>query len=156
MKPVVVYLPEMFAFFNEQERQSSREGSSAPCAFRISSEGLPVILPYITKQILHASPVDFKHLLQYKSIKFADFVDAEFGEKATNLMMGCCVIVLRKGLWRYDISLFFQRWLSLSAMHVYIKLISFFAVLQVTKFQQMLPYLMHQQSPSAAGRGGPA
>ncbi|KAL1183045.1 hypothetical protein V6Z11_A02G155200 [Gossypium hirsutum] len=78
------------------ERQSSREGSSAPCSFRISSEGLPVILPYITKQILYASPADFKHLLQYKSIKFADFVDADFGQKAADLMLGCCVIVLRE------------------------------------------------------------
>lgn len=79
------------------ERQTSREGNTAPCSFRISSEGLPVILPYITKQILYASPVDFKHLLQYKTIKFADFVNAEFGEKASKLMMGCCVIVLSKG-----------------------------------------------------------
>lgn len=78
------------------ERQTSREGNSAPCSFRISSEGLPVILPYITKQILYASSVDFKHLLQYKTIKFADFVNTEFGEKASKLMMGCCVIVLSK------------------------------------------------------------
>ncbi|XP_027368050.1 tRNA (cytosine(34)-C(5))-methyltransferase-like isoform X3 [Abrus precatorius] len=79
------------------ERQTAREGSSAPCAFRISSEGLPLILPYITKQILHASPTDFKHLLQNKDIKFADFVDGEFGEKAANLMPGCCVVILGKG-----------------------------------------------------------
>ncbi|XP_020537968.1 RNA cytosine-C(5)-methyltransferase NSUN2 isoform X2 [Jatropha curcas] len=79
------------------ERQSSREGTTAPCSFRISSEGLPVILPHISKQILWASPVDFKHLLQYKAIKFMDFVDSEFGEKASKLMMGCCVIVLRDG-----------------------------------------------------------
>ncbi|XP_030496373.2 uncharacterized protein LOC115712258 [Cannabis sativa] len=78
------------------ERQTSREGSSAPCIFRISSEGLPVILPYVTKQILYASPVDFKHLLQYKSIKFADFVDAEFGKKVSELLLGSCVIVLGK------------------------------------------------------------
>lgn len=86
---------------NQQERQSSREGSSAPCIFRISSEGLPVILPFITKQILYASPVDFNHLLQYKTIKFANFVNTEFGEMASNLMLGCCVVVLRKGMW-YD------------------------------------------------------
>ncbi|XP_038701391.1 RNA cytosine-C(5)-methyltransferase NSUN2-like [Tripterygium wilfordii] len=78
------------------ERQTSREGTAASCAFRITSEGLPVILPYVTKQILCVSQLDFKHLLQYKSIKFANFVDAEFGEKASKLMMGCCVIVLRK------------------------------------------------------------
>lgn len=81
-----------------QERQTSREGTSAPCLFRISSEGLPLILPYLTKQILDASVADFKHLLQYKSIKFTDFVDAEFSEKATKLLPGCCVIVLRKGM----------------------------------------------------------
>nr|DAD41060.1 TPA_asm: hypothetical protein HUJ06_015383 [Nelumbo nucifera] len=79
------------------ERQTSKEGTSSACAFRISSEGLPLLLPYITKQILCASLVDFKHLLQYRSIKFADFVDAEFGKKASNLMLGCCVIVLNKG-----------------------------------------------------------
>ncbi|PON33888.1 tRNA (C5-cytosine) methyltransferase, NCL [Parasponia andersonii] len=78
------------------ERQTSREGSSARCSFRISSEGLPVILPYITKQILLASPVDFKHLLQYKSIKYADFVDTEFSQKASDLQQGCCVVVMRE------------------------------------------------------------
>ncbi|KAL8151918.1 hypothetical protein V2J09_021726, partial [Rumex salicifolius] len=78
------------------ERQTSKEGTSSPCSFRISSEGLPVLLPFITKQILHASAIDFKHLLQYKSIKFRDFVDAEFGEKAAQTAMGCCVIVLRE------------------------------------------------------------
>ncbi|KAF5200787.1 Ribosomal rna small subunit methyltransferase f [Thalictrum thalictroides] len=79
------------------ERQTSKEGSSSPCLYRISSEGLPLLLPYITKQILCASLADFRHLLQYKSIKFADFVDAKFGEDASNLMLGCCVIVLAKG-----------------------------------------------------------
>ncbi|KAJ9170386.1 hypothetical protein P3X46_018498 [Hevea brasiliensis] len=77
------------------EQQTSRVGTTAPCAFRISSEGLPVILSHITKQILYASTVDFKHLLQYKAVKFKDFVDAEFGEKASKLMLGCSVVVLR-------------------------------------------------------------
>ncbi|CAK8578775.1 unnamed protein product [Lathyrus sativus] len=78
------------------ERQTAREGTDAPCAFRISSEGLPLILPYITKQIIQASPVDFKHLLQDKDVKFTDFADAEFGKRAENLLPGCCVIVLGK------------------------------------------------------------
>lgn len=86
-----------------QERQSSKEGSLTQCAFRISSEGLPLLLPFITKQIVEASPIDFKHLLQYKTIKFADFVDAEFGEKASQLMLGCCVVVLRKGLFKHHL-----------------------------------------------------
>lgn len=78
------------------ERQTSKEGTSSPCAFRISSEGLPLLLPHMTKQILYASLIDFKHLLQYKSIKFKDFTDAEFVKKASELMLGCCVVVLRK------------------------------------------------------------
>ncbi|KAH1226415.1 hypothetical protein HKD37_11G032385 [Glycine soja] len=52
-----------------------REGSFAPCVFWISSEGLPLILSYITKQILHASPADFKQLLQNREVKFEDFTD---------------------------------------------------------------------------------
>lgn len=79
------------------ERQTSKEGTSSPCMFRISSEGLPLLLPHITKQIVCAKPEDFKHLLQYKTIKFADFVDAEFREKASKLVLGCCVVVMNKG-----------------------------------------------------------
>ncbi|KAL3527620.1 hypothetical protein ACH5RR_012276 [Cinchona calisaya] len=78
------------------ERQTSKEGTASPCSFRISSEGLPLILPHVTKQILYASLVDFKHLLQYKSIKFADFTDAEFGNQASKLLLGCCIVVLIK------------------------------------------------------------
>ncbi|CAL5063920.1 unnamed protein product [Urochloa decumbens] len=77
------------------ERQSSKDGS--PCTFRLSSEGLPLLLPYITKQILYASAADFQHLLQYRTIKFPDFVDAKFGEEASALLPGCCVVVLREG-----------------------------------------------------------
>ncbi|XP_027179876.1 tRNA (cytosine(34)-C(5))-methyltransferase-like [Coffea eugenioides] len=78
------------------ERQTSKEGTASACSFRISSEGLPLLLPHVTKQILYASTVDFKHLLQYKSIKFADFTDAEFRSQASNLSLGCCILVLIK------------------------------------------------------------
>ncbi|KAL9229579.1 hypothetical protein vseg_005030 [Gypsophila vaccaria] len=78
------------------ERQTSKDGNASACRYRISSEGLPVLLPYITKQIIAASLVDFKHLLQYKSIKFNDFVDAELREKATKLELGSCVVVLKE------------------------------------------------------------
>lgn len=57
----------------------------------------------MTKQILHASPVDFKNLLQNKDIKFADFADAEFGEKAANLMPGCCVVIMDKGMYHHAV-----------------------------------------------------
>ncbi|KAL5206859.1 hypothetical protein ABZP36_035068 [Zizania latifolia] len=77
------------------ERQSSKDDSS--CTFRLSSEGLPLLLPYITKQILYASAIDFQHLLQYRTIKFPDFLDAKFGEEASAQLPGCCVVALREG-----------------------------------------------------------
>uniref|UniRef100_A0ACD5Y0S6 Uncharacterized protein n=1 Tax=Avena sativa TaxID=4498 RepID=A0ACD5Y0S6_AVESA len=77
------------------ERQSTKEDS--PCTFRLSSEGLPLLLPYITKQILYASAIDFQHLLQYRIVKFPDFVDAKFSEEASALLRGCCVVILREG-----------------------------------------------------------
>ncbi|XP_064974001.1 uncharacterized protein LOC135584442 isoform X1 [Musa acuminata AAA Group] len=78
------------------ERQKLNDASS-PCSFRLSSEGLPLLLPYISKQILCASLADFQHLLQYRTIKFADFVDAGFGDKVSSLISGCCVIILKEG-----------------------------------------------------------
>lgn len=78
------------------ERQGSKEASS-PCLFRLSSEGLPLLLPYINKQILSASMADFRHLLQYRTIKFADFVEPGFGKKVEELMLGCCVVILGEG-----------------------------------------------------------
>ncbi|CAN8283891.1 unnamed protein product [Cochlearia groenlandica] len=79
------------------ERQTAKEGSSKPCSFRISSEGLPVILPYITRQVLYTPMADFKHLLQYKSIKFPDFVNPKLGQKAIDLVLGCCIVILSDG-----------------------------------------------------------
>ncbi|KFK30577.1 hypothetical protein AALP_AA7G279900 [Arabis alpina] len=79
------------------EKQSAKECEANSCSFRITSEGLPVILPYMTKQILNATIADFKNLLQYKSIKFQDFVNPQFGQNAAELAMGCCVVVLIDG-----------------------------------------------------------
>lgn len=77
------------------ERQGHKETAS-PCLFRISAEGLPLLLPYINKQIIHASLADFRNLLQNRAIKFSSFVDAKFGEMAQGLALGCCVVVLKQ------------------------------------------------------------
>ncbi|EOA16063.1 hypothetical protein CARUB_v10004196mg [Capsella rubella] len=76
------------------EKQSAKECEANCCSFRITSEGLPVILPYMTKQILYATMADFKNLLQQKSIKFLDFIHPQIGEKAAELALGSCVMVL--------------------------------------------------------------
>ncbi|CAO2207079.1 unnamed protein product [Urochloa humidicola] len=77
------------------ERHRSKDGCS--CAYRLSYEGLSLLLPYISKRILCASPLDFHRLLQYRTINFAHFVDSRFGEEAVSLMPGCCVVVLLEG-----------------------------------------------------------
>ncbi|KAF8747768.1 hypothetical protein HU200_013176 [Digitaria exilis] len=77
------------------ERHRSKDGCS--CAYRLSYEGLSLLLPYINKRILYASPLDFHRLLQYRTINFARFSDARFGEEAASLMPGCCVVVLLEG-----------------------------------------------------------
>lgn len=79
------------------EKQSARECEAGSCSFRITSEGLHVILPYMTKQLLYATMVDFKNLLQYKSIKFTDFVHPQFGQKAAEVAEGYCVVILVDG-----------------------------------------------------------
>ncbi|XP_074588681.1 uncharacterized protein LOC141844544 [Curcuma longa] len=79
------------------ERQKSSD-KSYPCSFRLSSEGLPLLLPYIKRQILYAPLADFQLLLKNRTVKFTDFVDASFSEKASSLMMpGCCVLCLDEG-----------------------------------------------------------
>ncbi|PNT68316.1 hypothetical protein BRADI_3g38655v3 [Brachypodium distachyon] len=82
------------------ERHRSKDGCS--CAYRLSYESLSLLLPYMSKRILYASPIDFQHLLQYRTINFAHFVDARFGQEAASLMPGCCVVVLREGLQNTD------------------------------------------------------
>ncbi|CAM0872694.1 unnamed protein product [Alopecurus aequalis] len=77
------------------ERHRSKDGCS--CAYRLSYEGLSLLFPHMRKRILYASPVDFQQLLQYRTINFANFSDARFGEEAASLMPGCCVVVLREG-----------------------------------------------------------
>ncbi|KAJ6823399.1 tRNA (cytosine(34)-C(5))-methyltransferase isoform X2 [Iris pallida] len=52
--------------------------------------------------MVFATLADFQHLLQYRTIKFSDFVDVEFGEKASALMPGCCVVVLNEGSQNAD------------------------------------------------------
>lgn len=81
-------------------RHRSKDGCS--CAYRLSYESLSLLLPYMSKRILYASPIDFQHLLQYRTINFAHFVDARFGQEAASLMPGCCVVVLREGLQNTD------------------------------------------------------
>lgn len=50
------------------ERQEVRDGSS-PCIYRIAQEGLPFLLPHITKQRVRAPLSVFKALLQARALR---------------------------------------------------------------------------------------
>ncbi|KAG6543266.1 hypothetical protein Mapa_015180 [Marchantia paleacea] len=75
------------------ERQAPME-TVAHCAFRIASEGLPVMLPHMTKQIVHTTRADFKLLLNEKAVPFHAFNEPDFMNALQSLLPGCCVVVL--------------------------------------------------------------
>jgi multisite-specific tRNA:(cytosine-C5)-methyltransferase len=69
----------------------------SPCTFRLSSQGLTLLQAYITEQIPYASAIDFQHVLHNRIIKFPNFLDAKFGEEASALLQGCCIVILHEG-----------------------------------------------------------
>lgn len=50
------------------ERQEVKDGSN-PCIYRLSQEGLPFLLPYITKQRLRLPLGEFKLLLEQRAVR---------------------------------------------------------------------------------------
>uniref|UniRef100_A0A0D9X927 SAM-dependent MTase RsmB/NOP-type domain-containing protein n=1 Tax=Leersia perrieri TaxID=77586 RepID=A0A0D9X927_9ORYZ len=83
--------------------ETHRSKDGCPCAYRLSYEALPLLLPYISKRILRASPNDFLRLLQYRTVNFAHFIDARFGEEASSLIPGCCIVILHEDLHNLDL-----------------------------------------------------
>ncbi|KAL3683712.1 hypothetical protein R1sor_001734 [Riccia sorocarpa] len=75
------------------ERQTAKE-TVEHCAFRLASEGLPVLLPHMTKQIVHVSRADFKVLLGGNAVPFHAFREADFINSLETLLPGCFVVVL--------------------------------------------------------------
>ncbi|KAH7446790.1 hypothetical protein KP509_01G076100 [Ceratopteris richardii] len=78
------------------ERQGGKE-NICQCAFRIASEGLPLLLPHMTRQLIRASKEDFKLLLSVKAAPFTAFKDAGFVTSLHALVPGCCVVILDDG-----------------------------------------------------------
>ena len=73
-----------------------------------------MILPYITKQVLYTPMADFKHLLEHKSIRFPDFVNPQLSQKATDLVLGCCVVILSDGAYCFGCFTHVGLWISYS------------------------------------------
>ncbi|XP_024545501.1 tRNA (cytosine(34)-C(5))-methyltransferase [Selaginella moellendorffii] len=85
------------------ERHSNKEDASA-CNFRIASEGLPLLLPHLTKQLLYATKDDFKLLLSPSAVPFVAFKDPAFTSAMQSLLVGCCVVVLKDSVGTNDVT----------------------------------------------------
>lgn len=104
------------------ERQDSKDGKTF-CPYRISQEGLPVLLPHITKQIFYPSIREFTAILRDRSVQLPPdlvipaqqangaetkapekervdtriaFSDSRALEGISTLQVGCCIAVLHK------------------------------------------------------------
>ena len=48
------------------------QDASTDCSYRISQEGLPLVLPHVTKQLVRLSPTDFMRLLTERNCSLPD------------------------------------------------------------------------------------
>ena len=80
-----------------------KEGSPYQCIYRFCQEGLPLVLPYITKQKLYLRTVQMKQLLTEKTLKIpnpnnadsvATITDGDVIEKMGKLEQGGCIVLL--------------------------------------------------------------
>ncbi|CAI5967292.1 unnamed protein product, partial [Closterium sp. NIES-65] len=74
------------------ERQSTKDGE-VPCCFRLSAEGLPFILPFITRQLVHVPPRDFRVMLSKRSVLLTELTEG-VAKDLEAADMGCVVLVL--------------------------------------------------------------
>eukprot|EP00850_Spirogloea_muscicola_P015329 SM000116S24250 [mRNA] locus=s116:328674:336186:+ [translate_table: standard] len=78
------------------ERQSVKDGT-VKCPFRITSEGLPIVLPHLSRQILMCTPRDFRHLLTRRSVQLGMFQAPALVEALRGVDYGCCIFALDDG-----------------------------------------------------------
>eukprot|EP00850_Spirogloea_muscicola_P004927 SM000022S07141 [mRNA] locus=s22:98292:108187:- [translate_table: standard] len=79
------------------ERQSIKDGA-VKCPFRITSEGLPIVLPHLSRQILMCTPRDFRHLLTRRSVQLGMFQAPALVEALRGVDYGCCIFALDEGV----------------------------------------------------------
>lgn len=65
-----------------QERQTQKKDSGKDCTFRIATEGLGVLLPHMTKQVIPCSLRALAQLLLRRSVPCEEFANAEPGARA--------------------------------------------------------------------------
>lgn len=88
------------------ERQEIKEDdtSDALCDFRLTQDGLPMMFPFVRNRIIRPTFVDFKTLLERRTLAFeysaeapgrAVVSDPETKQALLDLPLGCCILVPR-------------------------------------------------------------
>lgn len=80
------------------ERQNNKTG----CDFRMAQEGLPLLLPFVGRQIFHPTPLELRGMLHYRGLRIGDAADGRLTlsdgrtvKELEDVRGGCCVAVLR-------------------------------------------------------------
>jgi hypothetical protein len=77
------------------QRNNSKGGSGVECIFRVSQDGINLIVPLMTEQriIKTRSFVDFKRLIMHKYHDITDLVDEQLRQSVDKMSIGCFAIV---------------------------------------------------------------
>lgn len=74
-------------------RQDSSKDGTYVCKWRINSEGLEVIRPYLgEKRIVNAGQSQLRQLMENVSVKFEDLQDEDLRKQVTSLEAGSAVL----------------------------------------------------------------
>lgn len=76
-------------------RQDSSKDGTYRCKWRVNSEGLDVLRPFMgTKRIATANVETLRALMQSMTINFADLKEEQFKSRMEEMEPGSCVIVV--------------------------------------------------------------
>jgi 16S rRNA C967 or C1407 C5-methylase (RsmB/RsmF family) len=64
--------------------------------YRICQEGLHVVLPYITKQIVYANEEDFISVIEKPQTHTSTFKDPDFIQQVQSQQLGCVIVILKR------------------------------------------------------------
>uniref|UniRef100_A0A7S4C5M2 SAM-dependent MTase RsmB/NOP-type domain-containing protein n=1 Tax=Chrysotila carterae TaxID=13221 RepID=A0A7S4C5M2_CHRCT len=79
--------------------RTDAERTAVSMSFRIAQEGVPCLLPYMTKQLLFASATEVRHLLTHRVVPASGFESERLRQAIRDVSAGSCVVVLDpKGL----------------------------------------------------------
>ena len=90
--------------FERQEHKDVGTNGPAPCDYRLTQDGLHMMLPFVTKQIVHPTLAELKLILQKRSLNLAEdpdrpdralFLDEKTKQEVSEMRNGSCVFLPR-------------------------------------------------------------